>query len=289
MQPRTAPSGDPGRRLSGVTPPDPRAATAALDEAALRAGLPPGPWALSVVAETESTNADLRAAAAAGARPGHVLVAEFQRAGRGRLGRSWESPPGTGLTFSVLMRPEGVPLDRWGWLPLAAGVALAEAVEAVAGVPAALKWPNDVLAADGGKLAGVLVERVDTPDGPAAVVGVGLNVSTERVHLPVPTATSLLLAGARDLDRGRLLAATLGSLARWFEAWHAVGGDAEACGLRAAYRAASATLGSDVVVELPDGTVVGGHAEDVGADGSLQLGTRAGGRAIAAGDVTHVR
>lgn len=272
-----------------MTPPDPRAATAALDEAALRAGLPPGPWALSVVAETASTNADLRAAAAAGARPGHVLVAEFQRAGRGRLDRSWESPAGTGLTFSVLVRPEHVPLERWGWLPLATGVAVVDAVESVTGVAARLKWPNDVLAADGGKLAGILVERVDTPDGPAAVVGVGLNVSTARGDLPVETATSLALVGGRDLDRGRLLCAVLGFLGRWFEAWHAAGGDAEACGLRAAYRAASATLGADVVVELPDGTVVGGHAEDVGADGSLQLGTHSGGRAIAAGDVTHVR
>jgi BirA family biotin operon repressor/biotin-[acetyl-CoA-carboxylase] ligase len=272
-----------------VTAPDRRAAPDPLDEATVRAGLPPGPWALSVVAETESTNADLRAAAAAGARPGHVLVAEFQRAGRGRLNREWESPPGTGLTFSVLMRPEHVPLERWGWLPLAAGLAGAEAVAAVADVPARLKWPNDVLAADGGKLAGILVERVDTPDGPAAVVGVGLNVSTARGDLPVPTATSLALAGGRDLDRGRLLAATLGNLGRWFEAWHDAAGDAEACGLRAAYRAASATLGSDVTVELPDGTLVGGRAEDVGADGSLLLGTGDGGRMIAAGDVTHVR
>ena len=73
-----------------------------------------------------------------------MLVAEHQHAGRGRLDRSWTSPPRAGLTFSIVLRPT-VPIRTWGWLPLLAGVALDEAVAAATGVPVALKWPNDLL------------------------------------------------------------------------------------------------------------------------------------------------
>jgi BirA family biotin operon repressor/biotin-[acetyl-CoA-carboxylase] ligase len=268
-------------------------AAPALDEASLRAALPPGPWQLTLLAGTGSTNADVRAAAAAGARPGSLVVAEHQSAGRGRLDRTWTSPPGAGLTFSVLVRPEGTPAARWGWLPLLTGLAVAEAARG-AGVDARVKWPNDVLAPDPGdgawrKLAGILVERVDTPDGPAAVVGIGLNVTTAPADLPVPTATSLALAGATDLDRPRLLGAVLGALARWFEAWHAAGGDAEACGLAAAYRAASATIGQEVAVALGADPPTTGVATGIDADGSLQLRTATGPRSVAAGDVSHLR
>ena len=99
-----------------------------------------------MTAVTGSTNADLLARAAAGEPEGAVLAAEHQSAGRGRLGRTWTSPPRAALTFSVLLRPSSVPRARLGWLPLLAGVAVAAAVRAVAAVDAQLKWPNDVLA-----------------------------------------------------------------------------------------------------------------------------------------------
>ena len=86
-----------------------------------------------------------------------MLVAEHQVAGRGRLDRVWTSPPRAGLTVSLLLRPD-VPAARRGWLPLLTGVALAEAVGEVTGVRASLKWPNDLLAVDGRKLAGILAE-----------------------------------------------------------------------------------------------------------------------------------
>src|SRR5690606_9810602 len=159
--------------------PDSRDDTAArpIDAAALRAALlaPAGGYAaVDVVASTGSTNADLRAAADAGAADRTVLLAEEQTAGQGRRGRTWVSPPGAGIYLSVLLRPSGVPTQRVGSLSIVAGLALLEVARS-AGVDAVLKWPNDMLAS-GGKLAGVLSELVPDAGGPAVVVGIGLNV-----------------------------------------------------------------------------------------------------------------
>jgi BirA family biotin operon repressor/biotin-[acetyl-CoA-carboxylase] ligase len=162
-----------------------------LDAARLSGALAsrPGLWReVRVVEETGSTNADLLARARSGAGEGLVLVAEAQTSGRGRMGRRWISPPRRALTFSVLLRP-AVPAGLLGWAPLLAGVAVASALQQTAGVDARLKWPNDVLV-DGAKIAGILAERW----GDAVVIGAGINVLQERGELPVPTATSLLVA-----------------------------------------------------------------------------------------------
>ena len=148
-------------------------------------------FAILETASTRSTNADVAQAARDGAPEGTVHVTEDQTGGRGRLDREWVAPKGSGLAASVLLRPTSVPLHRWGWLPLLTGVAVADAV-ADLGIRAKLKWPNDV-EVDGRKLAGILVEAVSTPDGMAAVVGVGLNVAMTAEQLPVPHATSLAL------------------------------------------------------------------------------------------------
>src|SRR5215207_4886252 len=158
-------------------------------------------WQVRRVAETGSTNADVVTLATAGAAEGTVLVADYQSAGRGRLGRSWQAPPGTGLAVSLLLRPTAVPAHRWPWLPLLTGVAVVEALRTYPGIDVVLKWPNDVLL-KGGKLAGILVERVDGPAGAAAVVGVGLNVSAAPVG-----AASLFAAGFPDVSRDGVLAA----------------------------------------------------------------------------------
>ena len=137
-------------------PPRPPLGEAALTEQVVRPG---GLWrGLSVAERTGSTNADLMARARAGAPEGLVLAAEEQTAGRGRMGRSWLSPPRAALTFSVLVRPAGVPPARRGWLPLLAGVATATAVRQVSGLDALLKWPNDVLLG-ARKLGGILAEQ----------------------------------------------------------------------------------------------------------------------------------
>ncbi len=286
-----------------------------LSQDALRAEVvgPGGPWAaLTVLPDTGSTNADLAAAAQSGAPEGTVLLAERQHAGRGRLGRTWTSPPAAGLIFSLLLRPgdsetpggpagDGslvVPPTRYGWLPLLVGVAVTAAVRRVAGVEAALKWPNDLLVGPAGstdraKCAGILAELVPAGEGaPAVVVGVGLNVTLGADELPRADATSLALAGATGdgLDRGRLLVATLGEVAARYRRFRAAGGDPEVSGLRAAYLGMCDTVGRVVRVELPAGKALTGAASDVDRDGRLVV-TPAGGApvAVAAGDVVHVR
>jgi BirA family transcriptional regulator, biotin operon repressor / biotin---[acetyl-CoA-carboxylase] ligase len=262
----------------------PPLASEALAGALPRGGL----WREIVVVErTGSTNADVKAVAG-GAPEGLVIVAEHQTAGRGRLDRAWTAPPRSGLTFSALLCPDGVPAQRWGWLPLAAGLAVATAVSRTAGLDTRVKWPNDVLHG-GRKLAGVLVERVGTPSGAAAVVGVGLNVTQREDELPTPQATSLLLAGGAVVDRADLLLAVLGELGRWYAAWRASGGDADRCGLRQAYSDRCVTLGREVRAEFPDGTSVTGAARSVDVDGALVIQTAKGPRTVAAGDVTHLR
>ena len=262
----------------------PPLSTAALTAALVRPG---GLWRrIEVVAETGSTNADLLAQAAAGAAAGTVLAAEAQHAGKGRLGRTWTSAPGAGLTFSVLLRPAGVPAAALGWLPLLTGVAVAAAVREVTGVAARLKWPNDVLAGER-KLAGILAES----RGQAVVVGVGLNVSQRAADLPVPTATSVLLEqqAAAGLARGQLLAGILTALERWYLAWVAAAGDADGCGLRAEYLGQCATVGREVRVLLPGDRTLTGQATDVDRLGRLVVRTAAGLTGISAGDVIHVR
>ena len=113
---------------------------------------------VDVVSETGSTNADLLARAAAGeVIDGSVLIAEFQCAGRGRYGRSWSAPPQSQIAMSTGVGANDVPSESWGWLPLLTGVAVVDVVRELCGIPAGLKWPNDVLVGSQ-KLAGILAE-----------------------------------------------------------------------------------------------------------------------------------
>jgi BirA family biotin operon repressor/biotin-[acetyl-CoA-carboxylase] ligase len=236
-----------------------------------------------VVTQTGSTNTDLLVEARDGAPEGLVLAAESQTAGRGRLGRRWASPPRAALTFSVLLRPSGVPPGGRGWAPLLAGVAVASALRAEAGVDARLKWPNDVLVGDA-KVAGILAEQA----GDAIVVGAGINVSTRQDELPAGEATSLALAGAVCTDREYLLACVLTELERRYLAW--VAQPAAGAGrLRAEYLRLSGTVGRPVRVLLPGGKVLTGTAEDVDQAGRLVIGTASGLTPVSAGDVVHLR
>jgi BirA family transcriptional regulator, biotin operon repressor / biotin---[acetyl-CoA-carboxylase] ligase len=258
-----------------------------LDAARLAAAEPdllPG-VTVEVVEQAPSTNALVAARAQEGAGEGLVVVAEHQTAGRGRLDRSWETPPRSGLTFSLLLRPS-VPLGSWPWLPLLAGYAVAEALRA-AGHPAAVKWPNDVLLGED-KVCGILVERVETPSGPAAVVGVGINVGMTAAELPVPQATSLAAAGGPVPDRTDLLVAVLASLGETYAGWQE-GGEPAATRLAASYAEACATIGRRVRVDLPSGEVLEGTATGVDPSGRLLVAHDGGPTAVSAGDVVHVR
>lgn len=238
---------------------------------------------LDVVDEIGSTNATLAAAAGDDAPEGAVLVAEHQVAGRGRLDRVWTSPPRAGLTVSFLLRPD-VPVARRGWLPLLTGVALAEAVGEVTGVRTSLKWPNDLLAVDGSKLAGILAESTGT----AVVVGVGLNVNTTADELP-DTGTSLATILGTTVDRGPVLLAFLRGVERRYVRWSEVLGDPIASGLAQDYLGWSSTVGTDVAVSLPDGTTLEGRAQALDWDGRLVVATPSGTVELASGDVRHVR
>jgi BirA family biotin operon repressor/biotin-[acetyl-CoA-carboxylase] ligase len=262
-----------------------------LREVPLRRALlvPDGLWTeLNLVAETGSTNADLASAARAGRGEGAILVAERQSAGRGRLGRVWQSPPRAGIAVSVLVRPgrprdnaPAVPTARFGWVPLLAGVALVEAVRRLSEVDAVLKWPNDLLIGER-KCAGILAETVGAD---AVVIGIGLNTTVRQAELPGPGATSLALAGAACVDRDPLLRAVLRGLEHWYLRWRQHGGDAGGCGLKAAYELHCGTLGRQVRVELPGGRRVVGVATGIDVDGRLVVS----GESLAAGDVIYVR
>ncbi|MEN8653636.1 biotin--[acetyl-CoA-carboxylase] ligase [Streptomyces sp. 21So2-11] len=262
-----------------------------LNAPALRRALlrPGGLWtSLDVVSATGSTNSDL--AARAGDLPeGAVLVAEEQTRGRGRLDRQWSAPARSGLFFSVLLKPTEVPIERWGWLPLLSGVAVATALSRSAGVDTALKWPNDLLVTIDGeerKAGGILAERA--ADG--VVVGIGINVSLTEKELPVPGAGSLLLAGAASTDRDPLLRAVLRSLGQWYADWRTSGGDPAASRLQEAYAAGCSTLGRTVRAELPGGRSLTGEAVAVDGDGRLVLATAEGmQQPVGAGDVVHLR
>ncbi|MEW1689061.1 biotin--[acetyl-CoA-carboxylase] ligase [Streptomyces sp. NPDC091265] len=279
-----------------------------LNVPALRRGLllPGGLWtALDVVDSTGSTNSDL-AARAAGLAEGTVLVAEKQTAGRGRLDRTWSAPARSGLFFSVYLTPGAVPVQRWGWLPLLAGVAAAAGLAKSAGVDVALKWPNDLLvripddsdsdsdepgpgetpSGEERKTGGILAERA----GDGVVIGIGLNVSLRADELPAPTAASLALAGAVSTDRETLLRGVLHSLEQWYGRWRAADGDAAASGLQEAYAAACATLGRPVRAQLPGERTLTGEAVAIDGDGRLVLSTGDGlQEPVSAGDIVHLR
>jgi BirA family biotin operon repressor/biotin-[acetyl-CoA-carboxylase] ligase len=263
-----------------------------IEQTALRSSRsgPDSPWRdIRVVAETGSTNADLLALGESGAPGGSVLVADYQHGGRGRLDRSWSSPPRACLMFSVSIDCDPVPPTHWAWLPLLSGLAVRSAAVSLAGVDAVLKWPNDLLVGpERLKACGILVQAV--PGRPQAVIGIGLNVTTTRAELPVATATSLALEGAACLDRGLLLGAILDELAPLISAWRRAGGDPVASGLRDAYAAECATVGQSVRVSETSGSTWTGRATGVDPDGRLEvLGDDGTARAVGAGDVIHVR
>lgn len=283
-----------------------------LSASAIREAVTGGVWtSVTVVPSTGSTNADLLAA---GGPEGQVLVAEEQTAGRGRMGRTWVTQPGAALTFSVLLRPSAAPVarpharrehadwlrlppERLGWLPLLTGVAVARGVREASGLPATLKWPNDVLI-DGRKLGGILAEQSvpagDTPsaeDSPAVVIGVGINVATREDALPSAPgglrATSLAIEGA-EVPRERLLIEILRQLARHYAEFRKKP-DPSKSGLLAEYEILCATLGRIVRVELPSGRTLSGEATGIASDGSLLVTDKGVTTAVSAGDVIHLR
>lgn len=241
--------------------------------------------ALDVVAETGSTNADLLARAGAGEEiDGAVLLAEHQTSGRGRHGRHWLTPPGAQIALSVGVDAERVPTSGWGWLMLATGVAVADALIEVGVIDAGLKWPNDVVVEDA-KLAGILAE-VAVPR-PVIVVGLGLNVTMTADEAPDSAATSLGMLGSSMTDRNMLAEKVLRQLASRVEAWRTVGGADPT--LMEDYRRYSCTLGTRVRADMPGDRQIEGVAEAVDELGRLCIDTDGQTIAVSAADITHLR
>lgn len=259
---------------------------------------------LIILEQTGSTNTDLVALAARERLAEFtVMVTSSQTNGRGRLGRVWVAPPGKSLAISVLLRPEtaaGEPLglEHFGWLPLLAGLAMTEAVtNLLPDRSVTLKWPNDVLVG-GQKISGLLAELL--PDGPAVVMGAGLNLALTAEELPTTTSTSLLIEGAAltgDALADAALAGYLDALRRRYTgflrdgagAGAGAGAAAASAELRAELALVCSTLGQEVRVHLPSGDDLVGIATDIDDSGRLMVATDGAVVAVAAGDVTHLR
>jgi BirA family biotin operon repressor/biotin-[acetyl-CoA-carboxylase] ligase len=222
-------------------------------------------------------------AAKAGAKEGLVITANHQTGGRGRFERQWVAPPDKTLSMSVLLRPAR-PLERWGWLPLMAGVAVADGIRSSAVVRTELKWPNDVQVA-GKKISGILLEvGQDAPPAESkfAVIGIGINTGLQADELPTENATSILLEGGR-VERRHLMTAVLESLESWYRRW--TGGE----DLSEPYLQRCATIGKQVRVIVSENEVYEGRAEGIDGEGGLLVRVGDQLRAFAAADVLHLR
>ena len=259
---------------------------------------------LEVVDSTGSTNADLLrwVTVDPSAWPDmSVLTAEYQTAARGRLDRHWEAPPLSSVSVSVVLRPanaEGRPLptQSYSWLSLIGALALRETLLETAGLPAELKWPNDVLVR-GKKIAGILAQLGPMVDGsvPPVILGTGLNVTLRQEDLPVPTATSVVLEAPRTADRTELLKSYLSHFAVLYRSFCNADGDPAAGlaggpSLHKRIEAVMTTLGKQVRAQLPGDHEIIGHASRLDEYGSLLVVDRESREhVVTAGDVVHLR
>ena len=230
-------------------------------------------WRVSVVELTASTQSDLVACVRAGdARAGDVIAAEFQSGGRGRLTRTFDAPKSSALLFSLYIEPQRN-RDDWGWIPLIAGVSVAQVLS---DFNAQVKWPNDILI-NNKKVAGLITEVI----GNGVVIGIGINVAMQVSELPVPTATSIFIEGGDSLTRNQLLPDLLKIFETNFMNWD--------CGseeIKATYSQMSATVGRKVRVEYPNGQIESAIAVSISDQGELVLDT---GAHVQAADIVHLR
>ena len=248
--------------------------------------------------------------AAASARPWTVVSTDHQTAGRGRLGRDWENPPGSGLAFSVVLPLIGVDagsppsvvgaalaasrVREVGQVPLCVGAAVHEALCDL-GVRTGVKWPNDVLSVvTGRKLAGILCQVADS--GQAVVAGIGLNVWEASGRLTAAQgrygAVEHELPAAPEDLREQVLAAVLHRLAVWHTAWWQEGAypaqEHDVPGLVQRLTAVSLTVGQEVDLHLPDGSTVRGRATGIAESGGILVRPRTSNAGSADGPVTGV-
>lgn len=225
------------------------------------------------VGQAGSTQDELRSWALADAPDGAVVLAERQDAGRGRRGRSWTTLPGSGLAFSVLLRPQ-LPVARLPLLSLAAGVAVVDAIGA-----GSLKWPNDVLAPDGRKMAGVLAEsQTSGEEIDFVLLGIGIDVDA-----PAPEGGAAVAELDPSVRRVEVLARVLAALEPL------INGLADPAPILAAWTQRTQMLGKTVRAQVASGSIIG-VAESLDPSGALVLRLEDGSTtSISAGDVELVR
>lgn len=237
--------------------------------------------------DVDSTQSVIKSLARQDAPEGIVACAEAQSAGRGRRGRSWVGAPGKNIVFSVLLRPMLKP-GEVQLLNLAAGLAVKETMRAMYGIPAELKWPNDILCR-GRKMCGILSEAAGEPDRIYyAATGIGVNVNMEPGDAPQELreiATSALVESGKILPRWRVLVTLLDTFARYAKMLDTKSGGAE---LLAVYRRECDTLGKDVKV-IQDDEIFIGRATSVTREGALVVKINSEEKIFAAADVQHLR
>jgi BirA family biotin operon repressor/biotin-[acetyl-CoA-carboxylase] ligase len=237
------------------------------------------------VTSVPSTNTTAMAMAQNGAAEGTAVVAETQTGGKGRLGRTWVSPPGN-LYLSIILRPP-LPTHKAPLITLMGAVAVALAVRKATGIEAGIKWPNDILVKDR-KVGGLLTEMSAEPDRLKHVVlGLGLNVNQDHDALPDGirgTATSLAETRGNAMDRTLVLRALLEELDTWYESFLR-----DEILVLNAWRRLNVTLGREVAVN-GQGSMLRGLAKDIDKEGRLVVVQADGtAHAVAAGDVTLLK
>jgi BirA family transcriptional regulator, biotin operon repressor / biotin---[acetyl-CoA-carboxylase] ligase len=233
-----------------------------------------------------STNDEAARQALRGAAEGLCIVAREQTAGRGRLQRTWISPPGAGLYFSIVLRPRIV-TDAWTLLPLMAGLAVHDSLLDACDLQTDIKWPNDILA-DGRKLGGILAETVETDSGRAVIIGIGVNITSRAFPSELRgVATSIEEAGGQTIDAETLLQSLIESLVARYELLQSSRGPEE---IRSRWTKRSSYAEGKRVQVAGSSESFDGVTRGLESDGALRVETDAGEiRIVHAGDVTFVR
>jgi len=237
-------------------------------------------WRVSLFESIPSTQIKLAELIRAEKIPaGTVLIADHQSAGRGRLTRTFETPPQVAVLLSTVLYPIRNSADL-GWIPLIVGVAAANAISKYCGLAPLLKWPNDLLIGDL-KVGGIIAEQVDD----CVVVGIGINVLQNNDELPVPTATSLFLECPKDAITAReeLIAYLLQEIRSEFDAWNTANDNVE---ILKKYSELSATIGKQIKLDFQNGESKESVAIGFADNGGLLITS---GETIVSADLTHLR
>jgi BirA family biotin operon repressor/biotin-[acetyl-CoA-carboxylase] ligase len=232
-----------------------------------------------------STNTEAAKQAMQGSEEGLCIVARGQTAGRGRLQREWISPAGAGLYFSIVLRPR-IDASLWPLIPLMAALAVHDALIQACEVETDIKWPNDILFAER-KLCGILAETIETDSGRAAIVGIGINLTTQAFPVELREATSVEAATGRAPDAEAVLQSLVRAFARRYEIFQSAGGPEE---IIREWSKRSSYANETRVCVSNGGETFAGLTRGLESDGALRVETAAGEiRVVRAGDVTSVR